>query len=184
MLLYYYNCVFCNMGWYNSFRHVYYQESWAPNNWCFWTVVLEKALVTPLDYWEIQPVNPKGNHSWIFIRRTDAEAEVPILWPPDAKYWLIGKDSDAGRDCKWEEKGTTEDEMIGWHHWLDGHEYVQALRVGDSQGSLVSCSPWVAKSWAWLSSLTELKWNELEVPEYIFPIKTQFSAKAFPLGTC
>ena len=99
------------------------EESWAPKNWCFWTVVLEKTLASPLDCKEIQPVHPKGVQSWVFIGRTDAEAETPVLWPPDVKSWLIGKDSDAGRDWGQEEKGTTEDEMAGWHHWLDGHEF-------------------------------------------------------------
>ena len=100
-----------------------YKESWAPKNWCFWSVVLEKTLESPLDWKEIQPVHPKGNQSWIFIRRTDAEAETPILWPPDAKNWLTGKDPYAGRNWGQEEKGTTEDEMVGWHHRLDGHEF-------------------------------------------------------------
>ena len=99
------------------------KESWEPKNWCFWTVVLEKTLESPLDSKEIQPDNPKGNQSWIFIGRTDAEAETPILWPPDAKNWLTGKDPDAGKDWKWEKKGTTEDETVGWHHWLYGHEF-------------------------------------------------------------
>ena len=99
------------------------EESWAPKNWCFWTVVLEKTLESPLDCKEIQPVHPKGDRSWVFIGRTDAEAETPILWPPDAKSWLIGKEPDAGRDWGQEEKGTTEDEMAGWHHWLHGHEF-------------------------------------------------------------
>ena len=96
------------------------EEGWVPKNWCFWTVVLEKTPENPLDSKEIQPVHPKGDQSWVFIGRTDAKAETPILWPPDAKSWLIGKDPDAGRDWGQEEKGTTEDEMAGWHHWLDG----------------------------------------------------------------
>ena len=100
-----------------------YKESWAPKNWCFWTVVLEKTLESPLDYKEIQPVHPKGNQSWMFIGRTDVEAETPILCPPDAKNWLIGKDPDAGKDWRREEKGTMEDEMVGWHHWFNGHEF-------------------------------------------------------------
>ena len=99
------------------------KEGWALKNWCFWTVVLEKTLESPLNCKEIQPIHPEGNQSWIFIGRTDAEAETPILWPPDVKNWLIGKDSDAGKDWKQEEKGGTEDEMVGWHHWLDGHEF-------------------------------------------------------------
>ena len=100
-----------------------YKQSWAPKNWCFWTVVLEKSLESPLDCKEIQPVHPKGDQSWIFIGRTDAEAETPILWPPDVKKWLIGKDPDAGKDWRWEEKGMTKDEMVGWHHQLNGHEF-------------------------------------------------------------
>ena len=108
-----------------------YKESWAPKNWCFWTVVLEKTLESVLDCKEIQPAHPKGNQSWIFIGRTDAEAETPMLWPPDVKNWLIGKDPDAGKDWRQEEKGTTEDKMVGWHHWLDAHEFEQAPGVGD-----------------------------------------------------
>ena len=119
-----------------------HKESWVPKNWCFWTVVLEKTLESPLDCKEIQPVHPKENQSWIFTGRTDAEAEAPIIWPPAAKNWLIGKDPDAGKDRGQEEKGTTEDEMVGWHHQLDEHEFEQALGVGDGQGSLACCSPW------------------------------------------
>ena len=100
-----------------------YKESWGPTNWCFWTVVLEKTLQSPLDCKEIQSVHPKGNQSWEFIGTTDAEAETPILWPLDAKSWLICKDPDAGKDWRWEEKGMTEDEMVGWHHWLNGNEF-------------------------------------------------------------
>ena len=100
-----------------------YKESWAPKIWCFWTVVLAKTLESPLDCKEIQPVNPKGNQSWIFIGRTDVEAETPILWPPDVKNWLIWKDLDAGKDWRWKEKRTIEDEMVGQHHWLSGHEF-------------------------------------------------------------
>ena len=98
-----------------------YKESWAPEKWCFWNVVLEKTLESPLDSKEILPVHPKGNQSWIVIGRTDAEAETPILWPPDVKNWLIGKDPDVGKIE--EEKGSTEDEMAGWHHQLNGHEF-------------------------------------------------------------
>ena len=99
------------------------EESLVLKNWCFWTVVLEKTLESPVDCKEIQPVHPKGDQSWVFIGRTDAEAETPILWPPNGKNWLIGKDPDAGKDWKQKEKGTTEDEMVGWHHWLDSHEF-------------------------------------------------------------
>ena len=98
------------------------KESWALNNWCFWTVVLEKTLESPLDC-KIKPVHPKGNQSWVFIGKTDVKAETPILWPPDAKNWLIWKDPDAGKDWRWEQKGMTEDEMVRWHHWLNGHEF-------------------------------------------------------------
>ena len=119
-----------------------YKESWALKNWCFWTVALEKTLENPLDCKEIKPVNPKGNQFWIFIGRTDAEAEALIFWPPDAKKWLIGKDPNAGRDWRQEEKGTTEDEMAGWQHWLDGRESGCTPGVGDGQGGLVCCSPW------------------------------------------
>ena len=100
-----------------------YKEGWALKNWCFWTVVLEKTLLSPLNSKEIQPVHPKGNQSWIFIGRTEAKAESPVLWPPDVKNCLIRKDPDAVHDWRWEEKGTTEDEMVGWHHWLNGHEF-------------------------------------------------------------
>ena len=130
---------------------------------CFWTVVLEKTLKSPLDCKEIKLVNPKGNQSWIFIGRTDAVAETPILWPPDVKNWLIGKDLDARKDWRQEEKGRAEDELIGWHPRLDGHEFEQALGVGDGQGSLACCSPWGGKesdTTGWLN-WTELnkKWN-------------------------
>ena len=119
-----------------------YKERWVPKNGCCWTVVLEKTLESPLDCKEIQPVNPKGNQSWIFIGRTDAEAETPIFWPPDVMNQLIGKDPDARKDWRQEEMCTAEDEMVGWHHWLDGHEFEQSLGVGDGQGSLTCCSPW------------------------------------------
>ena len=108
-----------------------HKESWAPKNWCFWTMVLEKTLESPLNSKEIQPVHPKGNQPWIFIGRTDAEAEAPVLWPPDAKNWLIGKDPDAGKDWR-QENGKTEDEMVGWHHWLNGLEFEQT--PGDGEG--------------------------------------------------
>ena len=106
-----------------------HKESWALKSWCFWTKVLEKTLESSLDCKEIKPVNPKGNQSWMFIGRTDAEAETPRLWLPDAKNWLTGKDHDAGKDWRWKEKGTTENEMVGWHHWLNGHEFEQVPEV-------------------------------------------------------
>ena len=131
------------------------------NNWCFWTVVLEKTLESPLDCKEIQPVHPKGNQSWIFIERTDAEVETPIFWPPDVKTWLIGKDSDAGRDCGQEEKGMTEDEMAGWHHRLNGCESEWTPGVGDGHGAWHAVIHGVTKSQTWLSDWTELNWTEL-----------------------
>ena len=126
------------------------EESWAPKNWCFLTVVL-KTLESPLDFKEIQPVPPKGNQSWIFTGRTDVDAETPIFWPSHVKSWLIGKDPDAGRDWGQEEKETTEDEMVGWHHWLDGHEFEWTPGVGDRQGGMGLQR--VGQDWA-----TELNW--------------------------
>ena len=135
-----------------------YKESWVPKNWCFWTVVLEKTLESPLDSKEIQPVHSKGDQPWVFIGGTDVEAETPILWAPDAKSWLIGKDPDAVRDWGQEEKGTTEDEMAGWHHRLNGLEFGWTPGVGVGQGSLVCCSSWGHKE----SDTTEqLNWTEL-----------------------
>ena len=134
-----------------------HNKGWAPKNWCFRAVVLEKTLESPLDCKEIQPVNPKGNQSWIFIERTDAEAEAPILWPPDAKNWFSEKDPDTAEDWRQKEKGPTEDEMIGWHYWLDGHEFDQAPEVGDGQGSLTCCSPW---GWKELDTTEWLNWTE------------------------
>ena len=121
-----------------------YKESWALKNWWYLAMVLVKTLESSLDWKEIQPVQPKGNQSWIFIGRTDAEAETPILWPPDAKNWLIGKDPDSGKDWR-QEKGMTENKMVGWHHWVDGYEFEQALGVRDGQGNLACCSPWGCK---------------------------------------
>ena len=119
-----------------------HKEGWALKNWCFLTVVLEKTLESPLDSNEIQPINPKGNQPWIFIGRTEAEAEAPILWPPDAKNSLIGKDSNVGKYWRQEEKGMTEDKMVGCYHQHNGHEFEQAPRDGEGQGSLACCSPW------------------------------------------
>ena len=119
----------------------FYDQGRVPTNWCFQTAVLEKILESPLDCKEIKPVNPKGNQPWTFIGRTDADSEAPILWPPDEKSWLIGKDPDAGKDSG-QEKGVTEDEMVGWHHWLHGLEFDQTLGNSEGQGSLVCCSSW------------------------------------------
>ena len=128
-----------------------YEESLVLKNWCFWTIVLEKTVESPLDCKEIQPVHPKGDQSWVFIVRTDAEAETPILWPPHAKSWLIGKDPDAGRGWGQEEKGMTEDEMAGWHHWLDGRESEWTPGDGNRQGVLACCDSWGCKE----SDMTE-----------------------------
>ena len=121
-----------------------YKESWAPKNWCFWTVVL-KTLESPLACKEIQPVHSKGDQSWVFIGRTDVEDETPILWPPDMKSWIIGKDPEAGKYSEQEEKEMTENEMAGWHHQLDGHEFGWTLGFGDGQGGLACCSSWGRK---------------------------------------
>ena len=134
------------------------EESWVPNNWCVWTVVLEKTLESPLDSKEIQPVLSKGDQSWVFIGRTDAEAETPILWPPHTKSSLIGRDPDAWRDWGQEEKGTTEDEMAGWHHRLDGHESEWTPGDGDRQGGLACCNSWGRKE---LDTTEGLNWTEL-----------------------
>ena len=137
-----------------------YKESWALKNWCFWTVVLEKTLESPLDCKEIQPVHPKENQSWLFIGKIDAEAETPILWPPDLKYWLIWKDPDAGKDWRQEEQGMTEDEMVEWHHWLNGHEFEYSLEVGDGWGGLACSSPWGCKELdmtEWLNQIVHIK---------------------------
>ena len=131
------------------------EESWVPKNWCFWTVVLEKSLESPLDCKEIQPVHPKGNQSWVFIGRTDAKAETPVLWPPHAKSWLIGKDPDAGRDWELEEKGMTEHEMAGWHHRLNGHEFEWTPGVGHGQGGLAYYDSWSCKE---LDTTERLNW--------------------------
>ena len=119
-----------------------HKEGWAPKNWHFWTEVLEKTLESHVDCKEIKPFNPRGNQPWIFIGRTDAEAKAPIFWPSDLKSWLTGKAPDAGRKCGQEEKGATEDKMVGWYHWLNGHESEQTQRDSDGQRSLACCSSW------------------------------------------
>ena len=135
----------CSQSYGFSSIHVWmweldHEESWTPKNWCFWTVVLEKTLESPLDCKDSKPVSPKENQLWIFIGRTDAE--TPILWSPDTESQLIRKDFDAGRDWRQEEEGTTEDEMVGWHHQLNGDEFEQTAGDGEEQGSPACCSPW------------------------------------------
>ena len=135
-----------------------YEEGWAPNNWCLWIVVLEKTFESPLNSKEIKPVNSKGNQSWIFIGRTDAETEASIFWLPDAKSRLIWKDPDAVKDWRQEEKEITKDEMAGWHHRLDGQGFRWTPGVGDGQGGLPCCNSWGRKE----SDTTErLNWTEL-----------------------
>ena len=141
-----------------------YKESWAPKNWCFWTVVLEETLESPLDCKEIQPVHPKGNQSWVFIGSTDVEAEIPILWPPVAKNWLIWKDPDAGKDWGQEEKGTIEDEMVGWHHWLNGHGFGWTLGVGDGQGR-PGVLRFMGSQRVRHNRATELNWTSIEIDQ-------------------
>ena len=144
-----------------------HKECWALKNWCFWTVVLEKTLKSPLDCKEIQPVYPKEDQSWVFIGKTDVEAETPILWPPHVKSWLILKGPDAGQ----EEKGMTKDEMVGWHHRLDGYGFGWTPGVGDIQGGLACCGSWDCKE----SDTTE--WlNEIEL-KVLETILTQFISK-------
>ena len=147
-----------------------HKEGWSPKNWCFWTVVLEKTLESPLDCKEIKPVNPKRYQSWIFIGRTDADTEAPILWPPDAKSQLISKDPESGKDWRRDEQGTTEDEMVGWLHWLNGHEFEQALVDGEGQGCLQCCNPWGHKEPDTTEQLTNRKIGIVKsVPENTRP---------------
>ena len=136
-----------------------WEEGWETKNWCFWTVVLEKTLESPLDCKEIQPVHFKGDQPWHFFGRNDAKAETPVLWPPHAKSWLIGKDSDAGRDWGQEEKRMTKDEMAGWHHWLDGRESEWTLGVGDGQEGLECCNSWGRR--VGHNCATDLIWSDI-----------------------
>ena len=143
---------------------MYGYESWTIKkaeqlkNWCFWTMVLQKALESPLDCKEIQPVHSKGDQSWVFIGRTNIEAETPILWPPDVKIWLIWKDPDAGKDWGQEEKGTTENKMVGWHHQINGHGFGWTPGVGDGEGGLACCGSWCRKE---LDMTERLNWTEM-----------------------
>ena len=135
-----------------------HKESWVTKNWCFWTVVLDQTLESPLDSKKIKSVHPKGNQSWKFIGRSDARVEAPILWPSDTKKWLLGKDPAAGKDWKWKEKGMAEDKMVGWPHWVSEHEFEQSPGVGDGQsGCLVCCSLWGHKE---LDMTEWLNWTD------------------------
>ena len=151
-----------------------YKKSWVPKNWCFWTVVLERPFESPLDCKETQPCHPKGNQSWIFIGRTDAEAETPILWPPDVTNWLIWKDPGAGKDWRQEEKGMTEDEMVGRHHQINGHGFRWTLGDGDGQGGLACCGSW---GWKELGMTERLSWTQLKHQPFVwwYRVTYQFS---------
>ena len=153
-----------------------HKESWVLKNWRFWTVVLEKTLESPLDCKEIQPVHPKRSQSWIFIGKTDVEAETPVLGPPHVKIWLIGKDSEAGRGWGQEKKGTTEDEMAGWHHGLDGRESEWTPGDGDGQGGLASCDSWGCKEW---DTTERLNWTELSSNIHVPNLELRFFCHEF-----
>ena len=160
-----------------------YKESWVLKNWCFWTLVLEKSLESHLDCKEIQLVHPKGNQFWLFIGRTDAESETPVLWPPDVKNWLIWKDPDSGKDWRQEEKGSTEDEVVRWHHRLNAHEFESTPAVGDGQGGLACCSPWRRKE---LDMTEWLNWifHCVYVPQISYPFVCQWTSRLLPCPSC
>ena len=155
------------------------EEGWALKNRCFWTVVLEKTLESPLDCKEIQPVHPKGNQSWILLGRTDVEAKTLILWPPDAKSWLIGKDPDAGKHWRQEQKRMTEDEMVGWHHQCNGYGFGWTLGVGDGQGGLACCGSWGYKE---LDMTEPLNWSDTVFSHY-FIYSLQYTCKLHSIFT-
>ena len=157
------------------------EESWALKHWCIWTVVLEKTLESPLDCKEIHPVHSEGDQPWDSFGGNDAEAETPVLWPPRVKSWLIGKDSDAERDWGQEEKGTTEDGMAGWHHWLDGRESEWTPGVGDGQGGLACSDSWGCKELD--TTETKLNWTELSAPLF-FPLKRSYFQPVWSWGCC
>ena len=148
-------------------------ESWVWKNWCFWNVMLENTLENALDCKEIKPVNPKENKLWIFIGRTDSETEAQILWPPDVKGWLIRKNPNAGKDRREKKKGAAEDEMVRWHHWLNGHEFEQTLGDSEGQGSLVCCRPWGHKESDTTEQLNNNKPNDRSVTYKDF-VQTNF----------
>ena len=145
-----------------------YKEGWGPKNWCFWTMVLEKTLESPLDCREIQPIHPKGDQSWVFFGRTDVEAEPPILWPPDLKNWLIWKDPDAEKDWSQEVKGTTEDEMVGWHYRLDGHEFEWLRELVMDREAWYAVVHGLTKSQTQLSDWTELTWSAVCIAKVLY----------------
>ena len=155
-----------------------YKQSWVPKYLMLLNCGVGEDPWESLDCKEIQPVNPKGNQSWIFIRRAKAEAEAPTLWPPDVKNWLLGKDPDAGKAWGQEEKGMTENEMVGWHHWLNGHEFGQAPGIGDGRGGLVCCRPWVIKSQTQLSNRTD--WKSLQMASASIKLKDTCSLEEKP----
>ena len=164
-------------------RELDYKQSWALKNWCFWTVVLEKTLESPLNCKEIQPVHSEGDQPWDFFGRNDAKAETPVLWPPAVKNWLIWKDPDDGNDWRQEEKGTVKDKIVGWHNWLDGHEFDKAPEVGDGQGSLAYCSPWGHKeldmtewlNWTDMRFSRQEHWSDLPFPSPVDYILSELS---------
>ena len=148
------------------------EESWVPKNWCFWTMVLEKTLESPLDCQEIQPVHPKGDQSWVFFGRNDAKTEAPVLWPPHVKSWLIGKDPKAGKDWGQEEKRMTDDEIVGWHH--HGHEFELTLGCSEGQGSLACCNPWNCKNLRWFSNWPTTKMLQQYVNRELLDVQAVF----------
>ena len=158
------------------------EDSWAPKNWCFWTVALEKTLESPVDCKEIQPVHSKGDQSRVFFGRNDAKAETPVLWPPHLKSWLIGKDSDAGRDWGQEEKGMPEDEMAGWHYWLDGCESGWTPGVGDGRGAWCAAIHGVTKSRTRRSDWTELNWTEVLREWVVYSRKWKTERQSWRIG--
>ena len=162
-------------------RELDYKESWVPKNWCFWTVVLKKTLESPLDCKKIQPVHPKGDQSWVYIGRTDAKAETPVLWPPDVKSWLVWKDPDAGKDWGQEEKGMTEDEMVGWHHRLNGQELRKLRELVMDRDAWCAAVHGVTKSQIPLSDWTELNYRIITTCLHTWIQLAQLLPAMFPM---